>query len=120
MASQLASDIIEIDGINKELSVIRNRSKALREKKEEIETRLAKYFEKTKDPGLKYKGKEVRPKEKNLRTRKNKTERVESVKEALKESGYDGDVDALAHKILANMRGVQYTVPTIVVKDKKK
>ena len=116
---------MDISGLVSELSEIiteekriRGHMRELRSRREKIEGHVAKFFEETEDPGIKYRGLTITVEDKIVRLHKKKTEKIDGALNVLKEYGVK-NADQVLGNVIEAMRGHASTETKVIVKKAK-
>ncbi len=110
--------ISELDSINKELKRIREQLKQLSERKKELEENILKYMEEQEKVGIEYKNVVLTAQETIKRDKKNKDEKIESVKTLLKKNGMNNVSDDFVENLMNSMKGEKIKKTELKIKDK--
>ena len=111
----VSAQLNELEEINKELKLLNDSVKKLRNRKKIIEENISKYLENNKKPGFRYKGKTITIQTKETRIRRSKQDKEIIGKEILKNSGVDNS-EKVYQQIINSMKGSPTQVNTIKIK----
>jgi hypothetical protein len=105
----------EIESIEKELSLMRERRAALARRRDELMASLVAFHRERGTDSFEYKGKKYYLKEKATATRKTKEQRDRDVSRALEKQGlYGNDAQRVYETIVEQLRGAPKTTTTVV------
>lgn len=114
--SDVKTDIIELQELNREISRLSEQLKILRERKNYIEGSIINYLETTQQPGVKFKNVTVIQEEKNYRKPKKKKEKYSAAVNVLKGYGVQ-DPEEAYNKVINAMRGSPHAKPKLKLKE---
>lgn len=116
---------MDISGLVSELSEIMNEEKRMRlhlkevkRRRAVIEEQIAKFFNETQDPGIKYRNMTITLEDKEIRLHKKKTEKLDGARNVLKGYGVK-NTDQVLCDVIEAMRGQAIVEPKVVVKKVK-
>lgn len=118
MASKTVADLKELKSISSEIKRLNADCKVLRLKKKEIEDRITEYLREENQPGVKYGDIVVLSKESVRRKRLKKKEKEEKAVAVLEEMGILDAKQALS-TILDSMKGEEYILESLQIKETK-
>jgi predicted transcriptional regulator len=114
----ITATISELDSINKELKRVRTQIKDLSERKKELEDHILKYMEEQEKIGIEYKNVVITAQETIKRDKKNKDEKIESVKTLLKKNGMNQVSDDFVESLMNSMKGEKIKKTELKIKEK--
>lgn len=114
----IKADVNELYLINSEIKRLTKRLKELRKIAETINTRITDYLKEKDQPGVKYKGNEIRITQKTKRISKKKKEQEDDVLQILRNNGIDNPRDVL-EQIIEARKGEAVDYSKIIIKPEK-
>jgi hypothetical protein len=104
MSSETIADVTELDEINRELKVLRDRSRVLSIRKKAIEKKLVKVLDERNEPGMKYRDITIIAEEKGKHAPIKKKERVSKGVHVLEKHGIR-DAEKVLKELVTEMKG---------------
>ena len=102
--SSITGIVNELSTIQKELMNLRSHIKKLNKRKADLEQEIIHFMESKEQSGLKYKGMRIEAKEQEAHRRLKKSEKEESIKDALRRQGVH-DPDRAYTELIKSMKG---------------